>query len=164
MSTGRVSLELAQRLGLTGMAGRASGLANDLRCNHAWLPYTQLRTTLATQTGGDVAARVAVRFDEVLESLRLIRELCAGLPPGPVVAEVVLPGQPAQALGCVEGWRGEVLVALHLGAGGAITRCHCHDPSWQNWPVLEHAVIGNIVPDFPLINKSFNLSYSGHDL
>ena len=122
MGTGRVSLELAQRLGLTGMAGRASGLANDLRCKHAWLPYTQLRTTLATQTGGDVAARVAVRFDEVLESLRLIRELCAGLPPGPVAAEVLLPDPPTQALGYVEGWRGEVLVALHLGAGGTITR------------------------------------------
>jgi Ni,Fe-hydrogenase III large subunit len=67
--------------------------------------------------------------------------------------------------GWVEGWRGEVLVALELGADGrSIVRCHCHDPSWQNWPVLEHAVIGNIVPDFPLINKSFNLSYSGHDL
>ena len=67
-------------------------------------------------------------------------------------------------LGWVEGWRGEVLVALDISAEGRITRCHCHDPSWQNWPVLEHAVIGNIVPDFPLINKSFNLSYSGADL
>jgi Ni,Fe-hydrogenase III large subunit len=66
--------------------------------------------------------------------------------------------------GGVEGWRGEVMVALEIGADGRIVRCHCHDPSWQNWPVLEHAVIGNIVPDFPLINKSFNLSYSGHDL
>ena len=66
--------------------------------------------------------------------------------------------------GWVEGWRGEVLVALEIDAMGRIERCHCHDPSWQNWPVLEHAVIGNIVPDFPLINKSFNLSYSGHDL
>ena len=66
--------------------------------------------------------------------------------------------------GWVEGWRGEVFVALEIGGDGRIVRCHCHDPSWQNWPVLEHAIIGNIVPDFPLINKSFNLSYSGHDL
>jgi len=57
-----------------------------------------------------------------------------------------------------------VLVALECGPGGTVRRCHPHDPSWSNWPVLEHAVIGNIVPDFPLINKSFNLSYSGHDL
>ena len=68
------------------------------------------------------------------------------------------------AIGWIEGWRGEVFVALELGDDGGIRRCHCHDPSWQNWPVLEHAVIGNIVPDFPLINKSFNLSYSGQDL
>jgi Ni,Fe-hydrogenase III large subunit len=64
----------------------------------------------------------------------------------------------------IEGWRGPVVLAIHAGAGGTIERCHPHDPSWQNWPVIEHAVIDNIVPDFPLINKSFNLSYSGHDL
>jgi Ni,Fe-hydrogenase III large subunit len=68
------------------------------------------------------------------------------------------------ALGYVEGWRGPVLVALESGPDGSVRRCHPHDPSWSNWPALEHAVIGNIVPDFPLINKSFNLSYSGHDL
>ena len=164
MGTGRVTPELAARLGLAGMAGRASGQANDLRCNHAWLPYAQLRTVMATQQTGDVAARVAVRFDELIESLRLIRALCAGLPQGATATDVVLPNTPTQAIGWVEGWRGEVLVALQLRADGRINRCHCHDPSWQNWPVLEHAVIGNIVPDFPLINKSFNLSYSGHDL
>jgi len=107
---------------------------------------------------------VAVRFDEVFESLRLIRELCAGLPDGDVGRELQAPNRQARGAGWVEGWRGEVLVALELGADGRVERCHCHDPSWQNWPVLEHAVIGNIVPDFPLINKSFNLSYSGHDL
>ena len=67
-------------------------------------------------------------------------------------------------LGYVEGWRGPVLIALESGPEGSIRRCHPQDPSWSNWPVIEHAVIGNIVPDFPLINKSFNLSYSGHDL
>jgi Ni,Fe-hydrogenase III large subunit len=164
LTTGRVSPELAARLGLTGMAGRASGQAQDLRCDHAWQPYRRLHTRIATQTGGDVAARVAVRFEEVFESMRLIRELCSGLPSGAIAADVSLPAGPTGGIGWVEGWRGEVLVALHLGADGRIARCHCHDPSWQNWPVLEHAVIGNIVPDFPLINKSFNLSYSGHDL
>ena len=111
-----------------------------------------------------MAARVAVRFDELLESLRLIREMCAGLPSGAFGCELSIPETEARGAGWVEGWRGEVLVALELGADGRISRCHCHDPSWQNWPVLEHAVIGNIVPDFPLINKSFNLSYSGQDL
>lgn len=164
MGTGRVTPELAARLGLAGMAGRASGQAHDLRCEHEWPPYHRLRVRMATQTGGDVAARVALRFDELLESLRLIRDLCSGLPAGAPACAVALPGRAAQGFGWVEGWRGEVLAALWLGADGRILRGHVHDPSWQNWPVLEHAVIGNIVPDFPLINKSFNLSYSGHDL
>lgn len=164
MTTGRVRPELAAQLGLTGMAGRASGQAHDLRCDHGWQPYRRLHTKIATQAAGDVAARVAVRFDEVFESLRLIRELCSGLHAGALCCPVSLPAQEASGIGWVEGWRGEVLAALHLGADGRIARCHCHDPSWQNWPVLEHAVIGNIVPDFPLINKSFNLSYAGHDL
>ena len=164
MTTGRVTPELAARLGLTGMAGRASGQASDLRSDHDWQPYRRLHARIATQEGGDVAARVAVRFDEIFESLRLIRELCTGLPYGERTCDLRAPDVQARGAGWVEGWRGEILVALETAADGRIVRCHDHDPSWQNWPVLEHAVIGNIVPDFPLINKSFNLSYSGHDL
>ena len=175
LTTGRVTPELAAQLGLIGLAGRASAQAFDLRCDHAWAPYDQLQVAMATQRGGDVAARIAVRFDETLESLRLLRRLGAGAPKGPVRADLLATGTVGGSgvgtgnvsgigLGWVEGWRGEVLVALEISAEGRIVRCHCHDPSWQNWPVLEHAVIGNIVPDFPLINKSFNLSYSGHDL
>ncbi len=165
MTTGRVPRELALRLGLTGMAARASGVARDLRVDQPLEPYRRLDARPCVHDGGDVAARVAVRFDEIFESLRLIRRICDGLPAGPVACDVNLAAlSGACGLGWVEGWRGEVLVALELGAGGRLTRCHPHDPSWQNWPVLEHAVIGNIVPDFPLINKSFNLSYSGHDL
>jgi Ni,Fe-hydrogenase III large subunit len=164
MTTGRVTPELAARLGLTGLAGRASAQGADLRCDQPWEPYRQLGAHLSLRSEGDVAARVAVRFDEVFESLRLLRELCARMPAGSCRQSLVLLPEGAFAAGWVEGWRGEVLVALELGAGGQIVRCHCHDPSWQNWPVLEHAIIGNIVPDFPLINKSFNLSYSGHDL
>jgi len=77
---------------------------------------------------------------------------------------VPAPGAGTLAIGLVEGWRGPAMIALEIDTGGRIVRCHPHDCSWQNWPVLEHAIIGNIVPDFPLINKSFNLSYSGHDL
>ena len=165
--TGRVSAELAELLGLTGLAARASGQARDLRCDQPWAPYDGLAVRMATHSGGDVAGRVAVRFDEVIESLRLLRALTTGLPPGPPRVEIQLKAMPARGAGWIEGWRGEVLVALELEAEGGeprVRRCHCHDPSWQNWPVIEHAVIGNIVPDFPLINKSFNLSYSGHDL
>ena len=119
---------------------------------------------MATHRNGDVAARVTVRFDEIFESIRLLRDIARQLPSGPTA--VSLPGGIAGELGAgwIEGWRGAVFVALETDAQGAILRCHCHDPSWQNWPVLQHAIMGNIVPDFPLINKSFNLSYSGHDL
>jgi len=167
MGTGEVRAELIERLGGTGMAARASGVARDLRCDYAWPPYDDLGVNMAVETRGDVAARVNLRFAEVLESLRLIRALAAGLPAGPVGSRVELPAAASAGAGWVEGWRGEVFVALELddaAHGHAILRCHCHDPSWQNWPLLEHAVIGNIVPDFPLINKSFNLSYSGQDL
>jgi Ni,Fe-hydrogenase III large subunit len=160
--TGIVKNDLAARLGLCGLAGRASGIARDLRVDHPCAPYDELKVALASAAAGDVAARVAVRFDEVLESLRLIRAIVKGLPAGALRCE--LPIAAGFGLGWVEGWRGDVLVALEVDARARIRRCHCHDPSWQNWPVIEHAVIGNIVPDFPLINKSFNLSYSGQDL
>ena len=111
-----------------------------------------------------MAARVAVRFDELQESCRLVGRILAGLPGGPHLVSVAAAAAGAFGVGLVEGWRGPVLIALEAGAGGSIHRCHPHDPSWQNWPALEHAIIGNIVPDFPLINKSFNLSYSGPDV
>ena len=165
---GRVSPELATKLGLLGLAGRASGLARDLRCAFPCAPYAWLGVRMAVEQAGDVAARVAVRFDEVLESTRLIGAITAALLDPPAAGDFrTTPGDvPADrlAIGYIEGWRGPVLVALESGANGTIRRCHPHDPSWSNWPVIEHAVIGNIVPDFPLINKSFNLSYSGHDL
>jgi Ni,Fe-hydrogenase III large subunit/Ni,Fe-hydrogenase III component G len=162
-TTGTVTPELAARLGLGGLAGRASGQARDLRVGLPCAPYDRLGVRMASDTRGDVAARVAVRFDEIFESLRLIRAILNQLPAGET--RHVVPAAPAAGFGFgrIEGWRGEVLVALESDATGHVRRCHCHDPSWQNWPVLEHAVIGNIVPDFPLINKSFNLSYSGQD-
>jgi Ni,Fe-hydrogenase III large subunit len=163
IGAGRVTPELAQRLGLTGMPGRASGIACDLRVDHPIAPYDGLDVRMATHHRGDVAARVSVRFDEVFESLRLIRTLLRQAAPGPV--HEPLPAAAAGlGIGMVEGWRGEVLLALETGDDGRVRRLHPHDPSWQNWPLLERAVIDNIVPDFPLINKSFNLSYSGQDL
>ena len=161
---GFVKPALAARLGLTGLAGRASEQAHDLRCDFDAAPYDALDVRIATARDGDVAARVAVRFDEALESLRLIRVIVDSAPDGET--RMVLPEAPPSryGLGFVEGWRGPVFLALESGSEGSIRRCHPRDPSWSNWPVLEHAVIDNIVPDFPLINKSFNLTYSGHDL
>jgi Ni,Fe-hydrogenase III large subunit/Ni,Fe-hydrogenase III component G len=161
---GRVTPELARKLGLAGLAGRASGQAFDLRCDLPAAPYDALAVRMATATGGDVAARVAVRFDELAESLRLVPAILDAMPPGDLCAPLAEVPSQRMGIGLVEGWRGPVMIALTSGAGGTIRRCHPADPSWQNWPVLEHAIIDNIVPDFPLINKSFNLTYSGHDL
>jgi Ni,Fe-hydrogenase III large subunit len=163
INAGKLRPALAAQLGVTGFAARASGHAIDMRCDQAWAPYESLDVQMATHRNGDVAARVSVRFDEVFESLRLIYDICDKLPLGEHQTQVKIPSGEAYGAGWVEGWRGEVFCALELEEG-AIRRCHVHDPSWQNWPALEHAVMDNIVPDFPLINKSFNLSYSGHDL
>jgi Ni,Fe-hydrogenase III large subunit/Ni,Fe-hydrogenase III component G len=164
VGTGRVLPELAAQLGLTGLAGRASGLTCDLRALLPAVPYDQTGVQAALARGGDVAARVFIRFEELLESLELCRKIVKRMPEGNVATLFPTPPAGAAGIGWVEGWRGEVLIALETAAGGRLHRVHAHDPSWHNWPVLEHAVIGNIVPDFPLINKSFNLSYSGVDL
>jgi len=164
MTTGEVPAELAARMGLTGLPARASGIRRDLRTDHPVAPYDALGVRIAVQETGDVAARVAVRFDELFESTRLLRMLLGRLPDGPVRTDIASPPAGTLGVGWVEGWRGEILVALDAAADGRIHRLHPHDPSWQNWPLLERAVLGNIVPDFPLINKSFNLSYSGQDL
>lgn len=161
---GQVTTELAYRLGIVGLAARASGKPADVRCSMAFAPYDKITVQRAWHKNGDVAARVSVRFDETLESLRLCRVLLEELPGGAACLPLSAPAEDKLAMGLVEGWRGPVLVALEVGGGGRIRRCHVHDPSWQNWPAVEHAVLDNMVADFPLINKSFNLSYSGHDL
>jgi Ni,Fe-hydrogenase III large subunit/Ni,Fe-hydrogenase III component G len=162
--TGQVLPELAARMGLNGLAGRASGMRHDLRVDYPVPPWRQVAPRIASHTRGDVAARVSVRFDELAESMRLVRTLAGQLPSGDIRAPVAACDGGRSGVGWVEGWRGEVLVALDTADGNRIHRVHPHDPSWQNWPLLERAVLGNIVPDFPLINKSFNLSYSGQDL
>ncbi|MGO9935122.1 MAG: Ni,Fe-hydrogenase III large subunit [Steroidobacteraceae bacterium] len=164
VGAGIVTPALAARLNLTGLAGRASGQGFDLRCDLPCDPYRELAPAKIVRADGDVAARVAVRFDELAESARLLQRILREMPAGSHGTEIPAPPEGAWGVGMIEGWRGPVFLALEAGAGGMIRRCHPHDPSWQNWPVLEHAIIDNIVPDFPLINKSFNLSYSGHDL
>lgn len=163
LTTGRIEPELARRLGGVGIAGRASGQRWDLRIDHPVFPYDDLKPVLAVEERGDVAARAQIRFSEIHESLRLIRDILRAMPLGEI--RTTARSEPhKQGFGWVEGWRGDIFVALETGEDGKIRRCHPHDPSWQNWPLLEHAIIDNIVPDFPLINKSFNLSYAGVDL
>ena len=163
LTCGYLTPQLASRLGVIGLAGRASNQPWDARVHPGHEPYDRLDVRMATRRQGDVAARVAVRFDEIFESLRLVRTMVDEMPLGPSHIALPRPNGEQVGIGWIEGWRGEVLIALEASEG-VIRRCHAHDPSWQNWPALEHAIMGNIVPDFPLINKSFNLSYSGQDL
>jgi len=165
INCGRLQPRTAALLGVVGLAARASGHAMDARAHPGFAPYAgELEPRVASHRNGDVAARIVVRFEELFESLRLQRRILQTLPAGGLRAPLGAAAEGALGIGWIEGWRGEVIVALEADGAGRVRRCHPHDPSWQNWPALEHAVIGNIVPDFPLINKSFNLSYAGVDL
>ncbi len=163
VQVGVVSPERAAYLGLMGIAGRASGQAWDLRVQFPPSPYDRLQVRMAVAMDGDVAARMAVRFQEISESLRLQEEILRKLPDGHPYHPLDLREAAGEGIGWVEGWRGEVFFWLRM-AQGNIRHCRPQDPSWTLWPALEEAVLRDIVADFPLINKSFNLSYSGHDL
>jgi Ni,Fe-hydrogenase III large subunit/Ni,Fe-hydrogenase III component G len=160
---GILTQQVAEKLGAIGLPARASGIPLDLRVHHPWSPYDRLQPKLVTQSKGDVAARVQVRFDEIFESIQLCRMLLEDAADGPILTECPPADEGQLGIGVIEGWRGPGVIALESGPNGSTRRCHAHDPSWQNWPLLEYAILNNIVPDFPLINKSFNLSYSGHD-
>jgi len=167
VTTGLLSAELARRYGAGGYIGRASGRSVDARKAPGYAPYTTLVFEVPTRTVGDVDARVWVRIEEIGQSLGLIEQILDRLPDGPIRIEpgpASGGGAAAEGLALVEGFRGDILAWVRLGAGGTIARCHLRDPSWFQWPLLEAAIEGNIVADFPLCNKSFNCSYSGHDL
>ena len=160
--TGIVKTELAHRFGAGGYVGRASGQGHDARRNPGYPPYEDLEFRVPVLSEGDVNARVQIRAQEAAASLDLIDQLLAMLPAGSVRIE--LPARAGEGMALVEGFRGEILTWVRLGADGRIQRCHPRDPSWFQWPLLEAAVEGNIVADFPLCNKSFNCSYAGVDL
>jgi len=162
--TGKLEPALAKRLGVLGLAGRASGQPLDARVDLPCVPYGELQPFKIVRTEGDVAARVGVRFEELADSCRLLRRILDNLPAGAHLTGLEAPAAQTFGVGLIEGWRGPVLIALEAGPGGSIRACHPQDPSVSAWPAVEHAIMNNIVPDFPLINKSFNLSYSGADL
>ena len=164
VATGTLKPELARRYAAGGAVGRASGRGFDARKAFAYAPYGRLAFEVPVYEEGDVNARVWVRIREVEQSLSLVEQLLATLPEGPTRADIAPAGEPREGVAVVEGFRGDILVWLRLGAGGAVERCHLRDPSWFQWPLLEAAIEGNIVADFPICNKSFNCSYSGHDL
>ncbi|MDP1701263.1 MAG: NADH-quinone oxidoreductase subunit C [Aestuariivirga sp.] len=163
VSTGIVSAELVQRFGAGGHVGRASGRAFDTRFNFPYAPYQGLDFTMALHSEGDVDARVWIRIEEVRSSMALIRQMLKLLVPGPLMS----PSPKARAgegAAMVESFRGDVFVAVRLDDRARLANFHGRDPSCFQWPLLEAAIEGNIVADFPLCNKSFNCSYSGHDM
>ena len=163
VKTGFLSKELAAEFGAGGYVGRASGRGFDVRKAMAYAPYDELAFDMPVREDGDVNARVWIRIREVEQSLSLIAQILDRLPAGPVRSELPS-GTPGEGLALVEGFRGDVLVWLRIGKSGLVERCSLRDPSWFQWPLLEAVIEDNIVADFPLCNKSFNCSYSGHDL
>ena len=164
VTTGIVKPEFVRQFGAGGYVGRASGRGFDARRTPGYAPYDDLSFEVPVLDAGDVNARVWIRIREVEQSLALIEQILGRLPAGKIHTPVKAKGKVCEGLGLVEAFRGDVLIWLRLDGKGRIERCHLRDASWFQWPLLEVAIKDNIVADFPLCNKSFNCSYSGHDL
>jgi len=162
VGTGILTPQLARRFGAGGYIGRASGRDFDARRDLAYPPYDRLAFEVPVDDAGDVDARVRIRIQEIDESLKLIEQILAELPGGAIRTTIHV--RAGEGIALVEGFRGDVLIWLRLDENKRVRRCHLRDPSWFQWPLLEAAIENNIVADFPLCNKSFNCSYSGHDL
>jgi Ni,Fe-hydrogenase III large subunit len=163
-TTGILSNQAARDLGIVGMAARASGIDADLRRDHPHDAYGTLTFEVPVEDGGDVRARLMVRAREVEQSFLIVHRALDLLPDSPLRSPMpeALPAD-SSALGWAEAWRGPCVHWVATDERGRLTRVKITDPSFLNWPGLIHAVPGNIIPDFPVINKSFNLSYSGND-
>jgi Ni,Fe-hydrogenase III large subunit len=164
VTTGITSPELIRRFAPGGYVGRACGRDFDTRRDLPYAPYDKLSFKVPVLTAGDVDARVRIRAEEIRISLSLMGQLLDTLPEGDLRVELPAVREPREGMALVEAFRGDVLIFLRLAADGTVARCHPRDASWFQWPLLEAAVENNIVADFPLCNKSFNCSYSGHDL
>lgn len=164
VATGRLTADLARQYGAGGYVGRASGRDFDARQIPGYPPYDELTFDVPVLTEGDVNARVWIRIREVEQSLSLVEQILQRLPEGSARIDIPPTRAPREGMALVEGFRGDILVWIRFAASGLVERCHLRDPSWFQWPLLEAAIEGNIVADFPLCNKSFNCSYSGHDL
>lgn len=162
-ATGILRTKTARDLGVSGIAARASGIALDMRKVFQG-SYSGFSFNMAKEHSGDVTARLKIRCNEVKESISLIRQCLEKLNVGDFQTKSTEQGKGGVALGYVEAWRGPVLVWIRLNSSGKIERCKIADSSFHNWEGLTFAVLGNIIPDFPLCNKSFDLSYSGNDL
>ncbi len=164
VGAGVVPARLARQYGCGGFIGRASGREFDARRDRPYPPYDALRFEVPVRDDGDVNARIWIRIREVEQSLALIAQILDHLPADGALRTPMTAGRPCEGLALVEGFRGDILAYVRLDAAARVERCHLRDPSWFQWPLLGAAIEGNIVADFPLCNKSFNCSYSGHDL
>jgi Ni,Fe-hydrogenase III large subunit/Ni,Fe-hydrogenase III component G len=163
-NTGRLSKDIARKFGVTGVAARASGLTDDMRKAHPHLLYDRLIFESHTLEKGDVFARMMIRSEEIECSISMIHELIeSGYKGGLIVPTKQAPPY-ASSLGYVESPRGSLFYWVMADKEGKPLRVKLRSPSYCNWPAVPFAVHGNIVPDFPLCNKSFNLSYSGTDM
>jgi Ni,Fe-hydrogenase III large subunit/Ni,Fe-hydrogenase III component G len=161
--TGFLHPDKAKALGIIGVGGRASGVDLDVRRDHSYAAYSCTPFQVPVYSGGDVLHRMQVRIDEVGAAFAIIRSALGQLPDGEHRVPVSEIPAGRCALSAVEGWRGEILHWVRTAPGNRLERCKIKDPSVNNWPALVEAVQGNIIADFPVINKSFNLSYSGTD-
>lgn len=162
-NTGIIKQEIAEALGGTGPVARASGIDRDLRRDHPYSAYGELLFIVPVFTKGDVECRMRVKIQEVYESFKIIHEAVELLPEGPITVPIPLLRPDQEALGYVESPRGECFHWIATDSKGRVGRWKIQSPSFANWPLIQYAVLENIVPDFPLINKSMNLSYSGND-
>jgi Ni,Fe-hydrogenase III large subunit/NADH:ubiquinone oxidoreductase subunit C len=164
-TAGYLSQALAQAFGCVGYMARASNVDYDLRRDAPYPPYDRFPVKVACSEGGDIAARLSVRYDDVYAALDLLERLLLALPPEQdILAAWHIPQAGAEGFGLLESWRGELLCYVRFGENNRIARYYPRDPSVLNWPSLEKLIHNNIVPDFPVCNKSVNGSYSGQDL
>lgn len=161
--TGILKVKTAEDLGVTGLAARASGIGKDLRKDFPGV-YNKVKFNMITHTSADVMARLNIRVSEFEESISLIRQFIDNMAKGDICLQDKIELSGGVGLGYVEGGRGPLLYWVKLNPSGFIERCKIVDPSFHNWLGLSYAVIGDIIPDFPVCNKSFDLSYSGNDL
>jgi len=162
--TGILSHQTAREMQVVGVAARASGIDEDARRDHPFAAYATLPPRVIVHSEGDVWARLMVRVEEAGEAARLIGSALETLPSGSVAVRVDSLPKGEGAFGLVEGWRGPIWHWVVAGENNTLRRVKIKDPSFANWPALNYAILKNIVPDFPLVNKSFNLSYAGNDL
>jgi Ni,Fe-hydrogenase III large subunit len=162
--TGVLTNRTAREMQIVGVAARASGIDADVRRDHPYVAYPRLRFRVPVFQEGDVWARMMVRVEEARASAELIEQALYSMPGGNIFQPLPALRKGVNAFGLVEGWRGPIWHWVVTGENGGFARVKIKDPSFANWPALNYAILGNIVPDFPLCNKSFNLSYAGNDL